>query len=417
MKTVDIKKSHIKNSLLRKKLAVIEALIFLIPVLTVVYLFFQRTDTIDITQLVIVLAVLCVILGGMMLLRQIFDRIFMFQTAMQTAEQGGPYALKIQEDTDELHEITKSFNNLINNFQASNQELQRSVEEIAERKKNAVALQRAKEQAEAANIAKSRFIANMSHEFLTPLNAVIGFSQLMKTQTHGELNEKQIRYTENVMESGQQLLTLVNGILALSKIETDHMELQVSVFSIKTALQDTANLILESSHSKKIMFTLDLQPDMQTIEVDQEKFKQIVLNLLTNAVKFTPTGGSVVLTAKIITDSELQIPGGGEPGFPSQLWEDEIKLVQITISDTGLGIKTEDQSRIFFIFEQVDMSSKRLFNGTGLGLAMSRKLVELHNGKIWVESEGKDKGSRFTFILPVSPPEKAQNKDLIETDF
>ena len=404
METIDIKKPHIRNSLLRKKLVIIEALIFLIPVLTVVYLFFQNTDTIDIMQLVTVLAVLCVILGGVMLLRQVFDRIFMFQTAMQTAEQGGTYVPEVQKDTDELHEITKSFNNLINNFQASNQELQRSIEEISERKKIAAALQRAKEQAEAANIAKSRFIANMSHEFLTPLNAVIGFSQLMKTQTHGELNEKQIRYTENVMESGQQLLTLVNGILALAKIETDHMELQVSVFSIKAALQGAVNQILESAHSKKIMFTLDLQPDMQTIEADQEKFKQIVLNLLTNAVKFTPTGGSVVLTAKIITGSKLQIPGGGEPGFSSQLWDDEIKLVQISISDTGLGIKAEDQSRIFFIFEQADMSSKRLFNGTGLGLAMSRKLVELHNGKIWVESEGEDKGSRFTFILPISSP-------------
>ena len=116
MKTIDIKKSHIRNSLLRKKLAIIEALIFLIPVFTVVYLFLQRTDTIDITQLVIVLAVLCVILGGMMLLRQVFDRIFMFQTAMQTAEQGGTYVPEVRKDNDELHEITKSFNNLINNF-------------------------------------------------------------------------------------------------------------------------------------------------------------------------------------------------------------------------------------------------------------------------------------------------------------
>ena len=152
---------------------------------------------------------------------------------------------------------------------------------------------------------------------------------------------------------------------------------------------------------------------MQTIEVDQEKFKQIVLNLLTNAVKFTPTVGSVVLTAKIITGSELQVPGGGEPSFPSQLWDDEIKLVQISIFDTGLGIKPEGQSRIFSIFEQADMSSKRLFNGIGHGLAMSRKLVELHNGKIWLKSEGKDKGSRFTFILPLSSPGKAQDKDLI----
>jgi len=194
------------RSLLRKKLLVIETLVFLIPALSIVYILFQKTISFNTTQLLIVLAALCLVLGGMVLLRQVFDRILMMQNIMNTDEGGEEYVHDVQKDSDELYKITKSFSNLMKDFQTSNLELQRSIEEIAERKKIAADLQRAMEKAEIANKAKSRFLANMSHEFLTPLNAVIGFSQLLKSETHGELNEKQIKYTNNVMENERTTL-------------------------------------------------------------------------------------------------------------------------------------------------------------------------------------------------------------------
>jgi signal transduction histidine kinase len=400
MENTDSKIPYSGTNLLRKKLLIIESLVFLIPILSVVYIIFQKQISFNTTQLIIILAALCLVLGGMLILKQVFDRIFTIQNFIQTAERGGQYVLDTQKGTDELHEITKSFNNLAKNFQESNIELQRSIKEIAERKKIEAALQVAKDQSEAANMAKTRFLANMSHEFLTPLNAVIGFSQLLETKTHGELNEKQIEYIRNVMESGQNLLNLVNGILELSKIETEGVKLKLSTFDIKYELQRAVNLILKTADKKEISLAKELQPDLPPITADQEKFKQIIINLLNNAVKFTPAGGSIILAAKTLMGSELEIPCYEDPDMTTQVLDIENNFLQISISDTGIGVKPEDRERIFSIFEQVDISSQRLFNGTGLGLAMSRKIVELHNGKIWMESEGEGKGSSFTFVLP-----------------
>ena len=394
------KPDKMKNSL-RSRLVIIETLIFLIPSMAVVYFYYQKQISIDVTQALLFIWILTLALGGMMMLRQVFNRITMVHTLMKKAEEGEECLLDFQNDIDELDEITMSANNLMKNSFEITGELQLKTEEIAERKKIETALQRAKEAAETANIAKGRFLANMSHEFLTPLNAVIGFSQILLTQNAEDLDEKQIKYVSNIQDSGQHLLNMVKRVLELSKIESEIEELEMSEFDPNEELQNAFSMVQGSADKKNISLSLDIQSKLPSIVADQKKFRQIVFNLLDNAVKFTADHGEIYLTADVVDGSKLKAQSRDSQHSDSD-FEPNRDWIQISVQDNGIGIKPEDQERIFSIFEQVDTSTKRLFGGTGLGLAMSRKLVELHKGKIWVESEGEQKGSLFSFALSLN---------------
>ena len=395
-----IEKSGKVRDPLKAKLIIIESLVFLIPCFAVAYISYQKRISFDINQVLILLAVLCIILGGMLILRQIFDRILLLQNLMKKAEQGEQYYMDIQKDAGELYQITASFNSLMTNFKEANTELQSRIMEIADLKREEEVLQRAKNSAEAANTAKSRFMANMSHEFLTPLNSVIGFSQILKTGTHGDLNEKQKKYVNNILESGQHLLKLVNNILEFSKAEVEVVKFDLSEFDPAEEVRRIGDMIKDSAEKKGIRLVLDIQENLPVINADREKFGQIVLNLLNNAVKFTPAHGKILLAAGMADRDMIQFNDQaiGEQGTGTT--ED---FIQISVSDNGIGIKAEDRERIFSVFEQADGSVKRIFDGTGLGLAMCRRYVELHKGRIWVESEGEGQGSKFIFILPLNP--------------
>ncbi len=232
-------------------------------------------------------------------------------------------------------------------------------------------------QLEAASRHKSEFLANMSHELRTPLNAVIGFSEVLLQRMFGELNAKQDEYLNDIYASGQHLLSLINDILDLSKIEAGRMELAPSPFHLPSALENAVTLVKERAARHGITLQVDLDPRLSEIMGDERKVKQVLLNLLSNAVKFTPEGGRITLKAG-------QRDGG----------------VEISVTDTGIGIAPEDQAAIFEEFRQVG-SDERRREGTGLGLTLAKKFVELHGGRIWVTSE-PGRGSTFTFTLPVA---------------
>jgi signal transduction histidine kinase len=231
------------------------------------------------------------------------------------------------------------------------------------------------EELEAASRHKSEFLATMSHELRTPLNAIIGFSQVLKQQMYGELNEKQADYVDDVLSSGQHLLNLINDILDLAKVEAGRMELQPSTFELPELLDNAASMVRERATRQGINLTVVTDGSVGAMEGDERKMKQILFNLLTNAVKFTPSGGSVTLAARA-ADGQ----------------------VTISVHDTGIGISAEDQEKIFEEFYQVGAS--RTQEGTGLGLALTRRLVELHHGQLTVESE-LGVGSTFTATMPL----------------
>ena len=232
-------------------------------------------------------------------------------------------------------------------------------------------------QLEIASQHKSEFLANMSHELRTPLNAIIGFSEVLQEKLFGELNEKQAEYVDDILTSGRHLLSLINDILDLSKVEAGRMELEVATFHLPDAIDNALLLIRERANRHGIKLEQVIDERLGDYSGDERKVKQVLLNLLSNAVKFTPEGGQIKVEARLGDSAAI-----------------------VTVTDTGIGIAKEDQEAIFEEFRQAAGNYAHKREGTGLGLTLTRKFVEMHGGKIWVESE-VGKGSTFTFTLPI----------------
>jgi signal transduction histidine kinase len=210
----------------------------------------------------------------------------------------------------------------------------------------------------------------------TPLNSIIGFSELLEDETYGALNTRQMKYVGNIVVSSKHLLQLINDILDLAKVESGTVGIHPEILSLSDAMSVVKSVVEPLATKKDIGLTIELDEEVNTITADPARLKQILYNLLSNAIKFTPTGGKVSITATA-NDGD----------------------VEISVTDTGIGIGEKDQQRIFSEFLQVEGSYARKYEGTGLGLALTRKLVELHGGRIWVESS-PGKGSCFTFSIP-----------------
>jgi len=284
------------------------------------------------------------------------------RTLQEGAQRIGAGELEQKIDVrtgDELEALAGQFNDMTTELRRSYAELEQKVEERTA-------------QLAVANRHKTEFLANMSHELRTPLNAIIGFSEALREKMFGELNAKQEEYLNDIHDSGRHLLSLINDILDLSKIEAGRMDLDVQSFAAPPALEAALALVRERAQRKEIALSLEVDPALGEMRADERKFKQILLNLLSNAIKFTPEGGRIAVAARQ--------NGAG---------------LEVAVSDNGIGIAPQDQATVFEEFRQVGPRAE----GTGLGLALTRKFVELHGGSIRLDS-APGRGTIFTFTLP-----------------
>ncbi len=277
--------------------------------------------------------------------------------------RGSEESFVFLQDISDLNRLTRE-------MEKKNQELTEIKEELE------FQTQRALE----SNRHKSEFLANMSHELRTPLNSIIGFSEVLLDEYFGPLNDKQREYLHDVLDSARHLLSLINDILDLSKIEAGKMELELAEFPVHDFLAMSTNLMKEKAHSHNINLTIEVDDNLSVIAGDERKLKQVIYNLLSNAFKFTDDNGEIGISAIRQRD-----------------------LARFCVWDSGMGISVEDQKRIFGEFQQADGSLTKRYEGAGLGLAIVKKFIELHGGTVWVESK-LGQGSRFYFTIPIQSP-------------
>ena len=315
---------------------------------------------------------------GVLLARKLVRPIETIQAAAANIGSGALDQRIEIASNDELGVLADEFNRMAAQLQESYAGLELKVQERTQELATAMdELDEKSRQLEAASLHKSEFLANMSHELRTPLNAILGFSQVLREQMFGELNEQQEEYVDDIFSSGHHLLSLINDVLDLSKVEAGQIELDIAPFSLHEALERGVVMVRERASKEGVEVTLK-PPDVGLVAGDERRVRQVIFNLLSNAVKFTPAGGAVDVRA-------LQVNGE----------------VRVAVMDTGPGVAAEDRDRIFEEFQQTEAGELQR-EGTGLGLALSKRLVELHGGRIWVDSE-VGVGSTFTFTLPTEP--------------
>jgi signal transduction histidine kinase len=273
-------------------------------------------------------------------------------------------------------------------------ERRRLEEEVRERKR-----------LEGVNRFKSQFLANMSHELRTPMNAVLGFSEILRDRHFGPLTEKQARFVNNILVGGRHLLTLINDILDLAKIEAGKMRLDLAPLALRDAITEVCDVMQLQADAKQQSIQAQVDPDVGICVADRHRVHQILLNLLSNAIKFTPDAGQIMVSARRVRDAEgdvRSVPDTASHHAPRT--SDPGDFIEIAVADTGIGISPDDLQRLFQEFEQLEPSYTKRHQGSGLGLALCQRLVELHGGRIWASSEGEGHGSTFTFTIPAVGP-------------
>jgi signal transduction histidine kinase len=341
----------------------------------------------------------------------ITEPIALLTQTMKDISANKRYSVRVKnESNDEIGVLIDGFNDMLSQIENRDEELiaHRNHLEDSVNARTADLMQATErayimaQQAEAANVAKSAFLANMSHELRTPLNAIIGFSEVLIDKHFGELNENQEDYLNDILTSGRHLLALVQDILDLSKVEAGKMELELSEVSMRDLLNGSLIMIKEKAMKHGLQVSVEAEDTPETVIADERKVKQIVYNLLSNAVKFTPDGGSIHVRTEVIERNGIQehAPDTFREEIRSVIEDNHRLYVKVSVTDTGIGIKSESQHKVLEPFQQEDTSTSRRYGGTGLGLSMCKNLVELHKGALWIESVAGE-GSTFSFVLPI----------------
>jgi two-component system, NtrC family, sensor kinase len=329
------------------------------------------------TALLLVAFLLLAVVTSVLLARRLVRPIESIQVAAAKIGSGDLDQRIEVSSNDELGALADEFNRMAAQLQQSYSGLELKVEERTRDLASALdELDEKSRELEAASQHKSDFLANMSHELRTPLNAILGFSQVLREEMVGTVNDKQAEYLDDILSSANHLLSLINDVLDLSKVEAGQIELEIAAFSLRESLERGVVMVRERATKNGVRVALVTDPDLDLVDGDERRVRQVIFNLLSNAVKFTPAGGAVdVSAARVGRD------------------------VRVSVTDTGPGLAPEDYDRIFDEFQQTDAGIEQR-EGTGLGLALSKRLVELHGGRIWVDSE-LGHGSTFVFTLPL----------------
>ena len=313
-------------------------------------------------------------------------------------QDGNPSgSIFVLKNLTEERDLMKALEDKTKALEELNENLEKKVMERTEE------FEKINRELERANQLKGRFISNMSHELRTPLNSIIGFSDVLLERTFGDLSENQERYVKNIFSAGKHLLELINNVLDIAKIEAGKYEMVYETFPIGTIADEVINIMMPLAENKFIEIVVSIGEGISDVTADKVKLKQILYNLLSNAIKFTPEGGKVGITIAM----EENIDGRYPWAIP------ELEFVRFSIWDTGIGIGPEDKEKIFDEFEQADSTFSRKYGGVGLGLALTKKLIELHGGNITLEST-LGEGSTFSFLIPVTSPVEPTKPEAVD---
>jgi signal transduction histidine kinase len=356
-----------------------------------------------------------VIIGCILTLYMIYPLKKLERTAIGITKEVSREECEIVRSGNEVHTLTQAFHLMVGALNGhilkqkqAEESLQRAHDQLERRvRERTKELLEANAALQAATRAKSEFLTNMSHELRTPLNAIIGFTELIHDRRCGDLTETQADYLGDVLQSSRHLLSLINDILDLAKVEAGKLELKEGEVDLGRLLEGSLAMVREKALKHGIQLGMETDGIPERIRADERKLKQIMFNLLSNAAKFTSDGGKIRVWGGLLREEDGRWMREDRKAVYSPVL-DELReegrgeLLLIAVEDTGIGIRKEDLVRIFEPFEQVDSSISRRYQGTGLGLALTRQMVELHGGRIWAESGGEGKGSTFQFVIPLS---------------